>query len=48
MMVRKHHRDCVWYLLANDRVVVDEEKSHFDVTFDKKCLGQCFCTSSIC
>jgi predicted GNAT superfamily acetyltransferase len=23
MMVRKHHRDCVWYLLANDRVVVE-------------------------
>jgi hypothetical protein len=23
MMVRKHHRDCVWYLLANDPVVVE-------------------------
>ena len=23
MMVRRHHRDCVWYLLANDRVVVE-------------------------
>jgi hypothetical protein len=23
MMVRKHHWDCVWYLLANDRVIVE-------------------------
>jgi hypothetical protein len=33
MMVRKHHRDCVWYLLANDRVVVMIILCNYRVSF---------------
>jgi hypothetical protein len=55
MMVRKHHRDCVWYLLANDRVVVEwwvECKAvcgvqwQEDMIDDARRVSSAFCSSA--